>query len=104
MFDPNQVAGKTITGVDKGDIIELEFKPTRTKYKAVVVGFFRAKAPAPKAKANAGTNPAGGELMIKLTWTDAPASSKDTVIGHAQCLSVEEFMKDYKVLNVQVML
>ena len=43
----------------------------------------------------------GGELMVEITWRDAPSQIAKSCVGKADNFKVDDFLVDYKVRKIE---
>ena len=101
LFDANRVEGKLATNFDVGDIIHVEYigdgLMKGSKFTGQVGKYYRSSVKRSKGI----VLDQGGELMVEITWRDAPSQFAKSCVGKADKFKVDDFLVDYKVRKIE---
>ena len=101
LFDANRVEGKVATNFDVGDIIHVEYigdgLMKGSKFTGQVGKYYRSSVKRSKGIVLY----QGGELMVEITWRDAPSQFAKSCVGKADKFKVDDFLVDYKVRKIE---
>ena len=101
LFDANRVEGKVATNFDVGDIIHVEYigdgLMKGSKFTGQVGKYYRSSVKRSKGI----IVDQGGELMVEITWRDAPSQFAKSCVGKAYNFKVDDFLVDYKVRKIE---
>ena len=89
------------TNFDVGDIIHVEYigdgLMKGSKFTGQVGKYYRSSVK--RSKGNVLDQ--GGELMVEITWRDAPSQFAKSCVGKADNFKVDEFFVYYKVRKIE---